>query len=47
MAIRDVLFSHARTYNAKVGDIDGNGYPDIIGKNYEGDKRPRIWINLN
>lgn len=41
------VISHTGTHNAKAGDIDGDGNPDIIGKNYEGDKRPRIWINPN
>ena len=32
------------SHNAKVADVDGNGVPDIIGKNYENDMRPRIWF---
>jgi hypothetical protein len=39
------IISSVGSHNAKVGDIDGDGDPDIAGKNYEGDKRPRIWIN--
>lgn len=39
------IISSVGSHNAKVGDIDRDGDPDIAGKNYEGDKRPRIWIN--
>jgi len=39
------IISSVGSHNARVGDIDGDGDPDIAGKNYEGDKRPRIWIN--
>jgi hypothetical protein len=32
------------SHNAKVADIDGNGVPDIVGKNFEEDMRPRVWF---
>ena len=35
------------SHNAVIGDIDGDGDIDIAGKNYEGDVRPRIWLNPN
>lgn len=41
------ILSNCGTHNAKVADIDGNGSPDIVGKNYDDDKRPRIWLNPN
>ena len=36
------------THNAKVGDINGDGYPDIVGKNYEAGALPLqvdLWLN--
>jgi hypothetical protein len=39
------IISSVGSHNAKVGDLDGDGDPDVAGKNYEQDKRPRIWIN--
>lgn len=41
------ILSNAGSHNAKVGDLDGDGDPDIAGKNDEGDRRPRIWLNPN
>lgn len=41
------ILSGCGTHNAKVADLNGDGAPDIAGKNYEEDKRPRIWINPN
>lgn len=41
------ILSNCGTHNAKVADLNGDGAPDIAGKNYEKDKRPRIWINPN
>ncbi len=35
------------SHKTVVCDIDGDGDIDIIGKNYEKDTRPRIWLNLN
>ena len=39
------IIAEAGSHNAKVGDLDGDGDADIVGKNYEDDKRPRIWLN--
>jgi hypothetical protein len=33
------------SHNAKLGDLNGDGRLDIAGKNFEGDKRPRVWLN--
>jgi len=41
------ILSRCGCHNAKVADLNGDGAPDIAGKNYEKDKRPRIWINPN
>jgi hypothetical protein len=41
------VISNAGSHNAKVGDLDSDGDIDIAGKNYEDDRRPRIWINPN
>jgi hypothetical protein len=39
------ILSKCGTHNAKVADLNGDGAPDIAGKNYDKDKRPRIWLN--
>jgi hypothetical protein len=39
------VFSTAGSHNAKVADLDGDGWLDIAGKNFTGDMRPRIWLN--
>jgi len=41
------VLSKCGTHNAKVADLNGDGAPDIAGKNYDEDRRPRIWINPN
>jgi hypothetical protein len=41
------LLSNSGTHKAKVADLDGDGDMDIYGKNFGGDKLPRIWINPN
>ena len=41
------VLSKCGTHNAKVADLNGDGAPDIAGKNYDEDKRPRIWLNPN
>jgi hypothetical protein len=33
------------SHKATLADLDGDGRFDIAGKNFEGDKRPRIWLN--
>lgn len=39
------ILSTVGSHNAKVADLDNDGDIDIAGKNYEGDTRPRIWLN--
>ncbi|MBD3290527.1 hypothetical protein GF337_17110, partial [candidate division KSB1 bacterium] len=41
------VISFSGSHKAQVADIDNDGDPDIIGKNYENDIRPRIWLNPN
>ncbi len=42
---RPHVISRVGSHNAKIGDIDGDGDIDIVGKNYEEDFRPRLWLN--
>ncbi len=39
------VISTIGSHNAKIGDLDGDGDVDIVGKNYEEDFRPRLWLN--
>lgn len=39
----EVVLSTAGTHNARLVDLDGNGHPDVVGKNYEGPKQVEIW----
>ena len=39
------VVSNVGSHNAKLGDLNGDGRLDIVGKNFEGDKRPRVWLN--
>jgi hypothetical protein len=32
------------THNARVGDVNGDGVPDIVGKNYDGPKVVETWV---
>jgi hypothetical protein len=41
------ILSTAGSHNAQVADLNGDGAPDVAGKNLEGDIRPRIWLNPN
>lgn len=41
------VISTVGSHNAKVADLDGDGDPDVAGKNYTADKKPRIWLNPN
>jgi len=41
------VISLTGSHKAKTSDIDGDGDIDIVGKNYEKDDRPRIWLNPN
>ena len=33
------------THEAKLGDLTGNGLPDIVGKPYEGERHIDVWFN--
>jgi hypothetical protein len=33
------------THNARLGDINGDGKQDIVGKNYDGPKQVEAWVN--
>ncbi|MBN2289834.1 MAG: VCBS repeat-containing protein [Candidatus Glassbacteria bacterium] len=33
------------SHNAKVGDVNGDGLPDVVGKNWGGDLKAEIWLN--
>jgi hypothetical protein len=39
------VVSTSGSHNAKVADLDGDGWLDLAGKNFTGDMRPRIWLN--
>ncbi len=41
------IISNVGTHNSHIADFDLDGRMDIVGKNYEGDWRPRIWFNRN
>jgi hypothetical protein len=35
------------THNARLGDVNGDLKPDIVGKNYSSSKKVEVWINTN
>jgi hypothetical protein len=39
------LIATGGTHNARVGDVNGDLKPDIVGKNYSGPKQVEIWSN--
>lgn len=44
----EYIIATTGSHNAKVSDLDGDGYPDIVGKNYEAGEIPLcidIWKN--
>lgn len=41
------VLSTVGSHNSRVADFDLDGRMDIVGKNFEGDWRPRIWFNRN
>ncbi|MGC9347431.1 MAG: FG-GAP repeat domain-containing protein [Anaerolineae bacterium] len=40
-----VIIGQLATHDAKVGDISGNGRPDIVGKPYSPENRVDLWLN--
>lgn len=40
-----VVIDHLPTHDAKVGDISGNGLPDIVGKPYSPRNQVDLWLN--
>jgi hypothetical protein len=39
------ILSTSGTHNARVGDVNDDLMPDIVGKNYDGTKQVEVWIN--
>lgn len=39
------VLSTSGTHNARVGDVNNDAMPDIVGKNYDGTKLVEVWIN--
>jgi hypothetical protein len=45
---REHIIATSGSHNAKVGDLNGDGYPDIVGKNYQAEEFPlrvELWVN--
>lgn len=42
---KENIIAVSGSHNAKVGDLNGDGLPDIVGKNWGGDLKAEIWIN--
>jgi hypothetical protein len=39
------ILSTSGTHNARVGDVNNDMMPDIVGKNYDGSKQVEVWLN--
>jgi hypothetical protein len=39
------VIDNCGSHKATLCDVDQDGDLDIVSKNYDGDKRPRIWLN--
>ena len=42
---KQMILSANGTHNGRIGDIDGDGDIDLVGKNYEGPKVLEVWEN--
>jgi hypothetical protein len=40
-----ILLSSEGTHNARIADLNADGRPDIVGKNYDGPKKVEAWLS--
>ena len=42
---KETVVAGTGSHNARIGDVNGDGLPDIVGKNWGGDLKAEIWLN--
>ena len=42
---KETILAETGSHNAKIGDLNNDGLPDVIGKNWGGDLKAEIWLN--